>query len=798
MSPWNLPKAQIITSVDYLKKNEVMRRALARPWDVVIVDEAHGLAESGTPNNPYRTRRTRLGEQLSRHSRGLLLLTATPHNGYTHSLRSLIELVEPTAAAFSDQGAEQRVERAMIRRMKRQIVSQGPAGQWIAAFSTRSVQPLPVSVSKDEAQLFRLISSYCGRTVREARKTEEQELVSFAMQIVKKRAASSRVALARTLEHRLQALSREQEREEKPDPSELREYQAGLPMSDGQAERIARRILRSAIPRDERPRKTEVRRVTEIRRQLAKLPGEDPKVAKLIEYILTVLAEDPAAKVIVFTEYLDTLEAIKAGLDKEGPPLAGAYVELRGGLTLRERQRVQQRFEDPDVRVLVATDAASEGLNLQRKCHRLVHFELPWNPNRLEQRNGRIDRYGQTHPPEIRYLFYPDSAEDDILARLVSKIEEMAASRVATPDVLGVVLGMNLEARLAELEPDDEGSKARLVRDFEDRTGEFIGNVQFLVTAPDALQEIEQGKDALSRAIPMRDDLELEQFLLEVLGPRAMRSTGEDGVYSIEVPAAFRGPGVLERYPRATCRRPVAASHRPDEVEFLTPLHPLLQAIAADARRKLLQVYPDDRGLPPKRLAARRVPAGESAGALYTFFGTISCDEGLIEEAIVPVRVDIGGNVTGDPESDARWLRDATNPGEVPSEALAPFRDRFDALLEAARAEAARRLAARAGEIRQRRAAVAQELRRDAEAYRVDRLNELEEEDLRSRGVMTDTGQLQLQRGEESRRYSVEARRATVEQHFQERLAEIAAFEQVREPEPPQPLGTLFLVPEDV
>jgi len=797
VSPWDLPKAQIITSLDYLKKDEVRRRALARPWDLVVIDEAHALAESGSPHNPYRTRRTRLGEDLRNQSRGLLLLTATPHNGYAHSFRSLIELVEPTAATFAGPFAGRRVERAMIRRMKRQIVRQNATGDWVPAFPVRSVDPLKVSVSADEAELFRLISFYCGRTVKQARGTEDEELVSFAMQIVKKRAASSRLALSRTLEHRLKALKREEEREEKPDRSELRDYQAGLPMSDRQAERVARRILRSAVPKDEQHRRAEVRKITEIQRLLAKLSGPDPKVTALINHLRAVLAEEHSAKVIVFTEYLDTLEAIKAGLDEAGPPLAGAYVELRGGLTLRQRRRVQQRFEDPDVKVLLATDAASEGLNLQRRCHRLVHFELPWNPNRLEQRNGRIDRYGQIRPPEIRYLYYPDSPEEEVLARLVSKIEEMASARVSTPDVLGVLSGMNLESRLAALEPDDRGGKT-LVQDFEDRTTEFIGNVQPLLAAPDALPEIQHGQEALSRADPLlRDDLELEQFLLEVLGPLAMRPTGEEGIYRIEVPKAFRGPGVCERYERATCRRSIAANRRSDEVEFLTPMHPLLQAIAADARRRFIQVYPDDRGLPPKRLAARRVPAGEGPAVLFTFLGTIRGGEGVIEEVVLPVRVDLAGRAMRDPQADAELLRDAAAPGEVPTDALAPFAERFDALLDAARSEALARVVDRASEIQRRRTAIAEQLRADAEGYRADRLKELEQEELRSRGLMTDTGQLQLVLGEEPQHYSFEAKRAAVGQHFQERLAEVAAFEQVHEPEPPQPLGALFLVPED-
>lgn len=798
LSPWDLPKARIITSLDYLKKDEILRRVLAKPWDLVIVDEAHALAESGSPQNPYRTRRTRLGEELRQKSRGLLLLTATPHNGYAHSFRSLIELIEPTAATISGASARDRVERARIRRMKRQILREGPDGQWVPAFPSRSVRPLPVSVSKDEVHLFRLISSYCGRTMKEARKSEDEELVSFAMQIVKKRAASSRLALSRTLDHRLQALKKEQEREEKPDRSELRDYQAGLPMSDSQAERVARRILRSAIPKEEQRRRNEIRLITEIQRHLTKLPDRDPKVTKLVEHLREVLAHDPAAKVIVFTEYLDTLEAIKAGLDREGPPLAGSYVVLKGGLSMRQRQRVQQEFEEPHIRVLLATDAASEGLNLQRKCHRLVHFELPWNPNRLEQRNGRIDRYGQTNPPDIRYLYYPDSPEDDVLNRLVLKVGEMASSRVSTPDVLGILSGMDLEARLATLEPNDGDAGALLVKDFEDRTSDFVGNVQPLVAAGNALDEISQSRDALARAIPLlADDVELEQFLLEVLGPAAMRPTDEEGIYRIEVPRAFRASNVPERYERATCRRSIAAARRSDEVEFLTPLHPLVQAIAADARRKLIQVYPDDRGLPPKRLAARRVPAGERPAVLFTFFGTIRGGEGVIEEAITPVRVDIAANVAGDAATDASVLEDRSSPGEVPAEALAPFAERFDDLLRTARDEAVRRLADRAREIRQRRGAIAEELRRDAEAYRADRLKELEEEEIRARGLITDKGQLRMELGEQDRRSAIEAKRAAAEEHFETRLQEIATFARVDDPEPPQPIGALFLVPED-
>ncbi len=557
LSPWELPRARIITSIDYLKKDEVRRRALARAWDLVIVDEAHALSESGSPNSPYRTRRTRLGEDLRDSARGLLLLTATPHNGYPHSFRSLIELVEPTSATLTGGKVAERIERAMVRRMKRQIVTMRD-GKWEPAFLPRTVEPIPVRVDGEAAQVFELISAYCSRAVKDASGEEDAELVSFAMQIVKKRAASSRLALARTLEHRLAALKKEEERAEKPERAELKDYQADLPMPDAQAERLARKILRSAIPRDERRRKAEISKITAIQRLLKKLPEPDPKVAALVDHLRSVLTEDPTAKVIVFTEYLDTLEAIKGGLDAAGPPLAGTYVELRGGLSIKQRRNVQRRFDEPDVRVLLVTDAASEGLNLQRHCHRMVHVELPWNPNRLEQRNGRIDRYGQTRPPQIRYLYYPSSPEDDVLARLVKKIEEMAEVRVSTPDVLGVMAGMGLDDRLAQLEPGDEGAKSKLLRDFEDRTGEFVGEVQpFLVPSADPMAEIEEGERSLLRAEPLLpDDLELEELLQHLLGPNGFSPNG-------------RG-----RLPKECVAHPMPVVIDPDHVIFPSVAHP--------------------------------------------------------------------------------------------------------------------------------------------------------------------------------------------------------------------------------
>jgi len=145
----------------------------------------------------------------------------------------------------------------------------------------------------------------------------------------------------------------------------------------------------------------------------------------------------------------------------------------------------------------------------------------------------------------------------------------------------------------------------------------------------------------------LRDDKELENLLKAVLGTH-MSPDGQDGVYRINVPLTYRGAGVSAIYKGATVRRSIATKTKPHEVEFITPLHPLVQALEDEARRSLISVYPDAEGLPPKRLAARRVPADQDPGIIFTFQGAVRGSTGTIEEAILPVRtrksVSVGGS----------------------------------------------------------------------------------------------------------------------------------------------------------
>lgn len=805
VNPWDaLPR--LLTSVDFLKKETVRNRALRKPWDLVVVDEAHGLAESGTPANPYRTQRTRLGLALRNNARGLLLLTATPHNGYPHSFRSLVDLVEPTLATFHgvDKHVGRRVASAMIRRMKAQILRHRSDGTAEPVFPKRTVRGIPVRLRDKEKQLLQHVATYCSRTARLAEGTEDVDLVTFAMQIVKKRALSSRQALLQTLEHRLNGLRREGEEETRPTPAEIQDLRAELPLDERTAERSARRILRSAIPKDERRRQNEIRALNSIRRLLRSLPDEDPKIQALIEEIRAVLGKNPEDKLIVFTEYLDTLDAIRQNLEGT-KDFAGRMVILKGGLSGRQRTRILEKFEQPGTCLLLATDAASEGLNLQRCCHQVIHFELPWNPNRLEQRNGRVDRYGQTRPPVIRYLYYPESPEEDVLHRLVEKIERMHEDRISTPDILGVLAGSEeIDRGLVALDPEEQdvgGRKNWLIRHFEDRTAEFVRNVRPLLLSADTTDDGKHLSEILNTAHPLLpDDGGLEQLVQGILGADALRPTGTEGILRIEVPLRFRGPGVEAVYPRATFRREVATRFPAEEVEYITPLHRLVQAIAADSRRRLLQVYPGERGLPPRRLAARRVPAGEPESAVITFWGGIGGGGGLLEEHLVAMRVTPDLTPVSSPEEAARLIEADFTPGEVsPNTLTRLFGERFEAMAARAAELAEQYLDERARLLEGRRREQAAILRRDLEVDVADRLREIEEEEKGAQGLIDDrTGQFRLFQEEGTRGVGLKARRAAVEAEAAKRRQEIAEFERVDDPAPPRPLGALFLVPEGV
>jgi len=787
ISPWAFHN-RIITSVEYLKRSGVYSAALRMPWDVIVVDEAHYLAESGSPAYPYSTRRTRLGSELRKATRSLILLTATPHNGYRHSFRSLLELIEPTEATLAgDEAAvRRRVGRTMIRRLKQQITRSAPDGSRVSAFIPRApVERIEVRCeSEAERRIFELVAKYCARTAEAAADSDRRDLVSFAMQIVKKRMLSSRLALARTVQNRLEAL-RAAPDESGPTRGEVRELQGDLPLPDEHAERLVSRVIRTSVPADARRRNAEQRQLRELKRALDQIGAQpDPKVAALISGLRTDVLEVPGEKAIVFTEYRDSLEAVRSALQAD-PDLADHFVELPGGLSARQRRERIARFAETDCLILLATDAASEGLNLQEHCRRLYHVELPWNPNRLEQRNGRVDRYGQQRTPHIAYLFYADSPEDRILDRLVHRISQMQDDRVSTPDILGLVEATRVPDRLLAVESGDDEARelASLNKVFDEEYAAFAREIAPLLSAA---TDVADSTEASSLDATDNDDIAFETAMRSVLGP-GVRSGGREHEYAISVPPLLHGPGVCAQYDRATFRRTAALATGADGAEFIHRLHPLALAAARSAKESLRASGLIGATVPPY-LAVRRVASAiEGPAAIFTYLDRVGHPDGQL--LTVGVQTDLAALSHG---QIADALAASDRPGNVPwDECHAAFASHFDALQQRAAELAMQRVVEHVQAEQSRREAVAEVLRAEIATYREDRVRELEREEAAERAGARD--QVELFR---EARVDWAARRAAVATQADARLVRIAEWVAPPTVLAPEPLGVLLVFPE--
>ena len=370
VSPWAAPGVYL-GSVDFLKRPDVARSLTAAPWDLVVIDEAHGAT---APTD----RHTALAA-MTAVARRVVIITATPYSGDAAGFASMVSL----GAHAGD------VPPLMFRRSRDEV---GDGRKRRHRFAT-------VRIGRDEFRLQRLLERYTREVWRHA--PGDADGARLAMTVLRKRALSSPAAALRSLVRRLELLQGTA-----PTPRQLSlfdeppEADDALPdgamatpgMADG---RLEQRWLAALID------------------AASRAAGTDSKRRQLLRLIARVASEP----VIVFTEYRDTLRLLAECLP--------AALQLHGGLTGGERAEVQRRFNQ-EGGILIATDAAADGLNLQRRCRLLVNYELPWNPARLEQRIGRVDRIGQRRTVHAISLIARDTAEDLVVAGLARRLARIA------------------------------------------------------------------------------------------------------------------------------------------------------------------------------------------------------------------------------------------------------------------------------------------------------------------------------------------------------------------------------------
>ncbi|WP_235690562.1 DISARM system SNF2-like helicase DrmD [Aeromonas caviae] len=480
-NPWT-SHPRLITSMDWVKSGEGLRTmrdvlplhaSYPRKFDMLVIDEAHNIAPAAGANYALESQRTRFIRSISPHFQHRLFLTATPHNGYTESFTSLLELLDDQRFARNILPDQKQLSQVMIRRLKSDLVN--AEGQPL--YAQRKLKTLPVAYTARERAIHAKLDEYCQSRELSAEKIGNEFGTAFVNQLLKKRLFSSPAAFASTLEKHIVSLTHGDQRSNKDKMADrilrkaiLRvdeDYANDQEVENAQSEAIEEASRRAQpLTADQQQMLDELRHWTQTAKNQV-----DAKAKAVLDWIdanLKTNGQWNECRVILFTEYRTThqwMQEILASYGYGGERLA----ILHGGIAQDEREKIKAAFQtspkESAVRILLATDAASEGIDLQNHCNCLIHLEIPYNPNVMEQRNGRIDRHGQRQKEVL--IWHPvDSGEngkasigghgDDIL-RALRKLESMRADMgsvnpVIAPQMSGLIEGSirDLDIRVAE------------------------------------------------------------------------------------------------------------------------------------------------------------------------------------------------------------------------------------------------------------------------------------------------------------------------------------------------------------
>jgi ERCC4-related helicase len=489
-------------SIDFAKQEKVLQDLERTSWDLIVIDEAHHCFKMGQSGDWEDSRRRRLSEVLARQADGLILLTATPHDGFDPHFASIVELLDPSLADGRGGLRGERYRRHVVRRLKHHI-KDPKTGEDL--FKIREVQPRPVAFGRETHPAFSnlqqaLVEMVAPRLKRAVRRRRYGDVLAFVTLL--KRSVSTVSACTNTInvirnryvemvesgeeqaearKQRLRTLNEYRRRlerfgalsfEEEQDQAALEAEDMAADLVDDGLEGLASRI--NELRLEHRRKRNRTRKIETTKDALDALVDlgetaleEDPKLDALVECLEVIRDAEPQANILVYSEYADSQQAacerVKGAIEKGY--LTGEVLAISGDIPSSgkddedSRSRITDRFCSENDLILISTDASAEGLNLHERCHHLIHLELPYNPNRLEQRNGRIDRYGQKHVPKVQYLYLTGTFEERLLLRLVAKYEKQRARLTFVPNTLGGITTQDAQTvRLLEGLADEEAS----------------------------------------------------------------------------------------------------------------------------------------------------------------------------------------------------------------------------------------------------------------------------------------------------------------------------------------------------
>lgn len=650
-NPWRAyPRA--IASYHYLKQQDILQQFLATcrqpengapsaqlPWDLLIVDEAHNLTPAHFGKDSDLAQMLR---QISRHFEHRIFLSATPHNGYTRSFTGLLQQLDPVRFQQTSEVDAERVKEVVIRRLKREIREADKAANRPERFGGRELEPVPLFFGLEERKLSEAFATFRTALLKAVASASRNDQTAgrFAIEVLNKRLLSCPYTFA-------DSWLRFKEGTHDPEHAEAAEVRA--------AQRSAEEDTPDDREREERTHHaartvgawlkpwmdTLEQEIQNIDEALAGLgltaqgqwPTEDERFDRLKKLISRNLRDGNAwhndERLIIFTEYKTTLDYLKARLEHDFKDNGSAIRVLFGDPGSRgNRREIIRAFNDPadPVRVLIGTDVASEGINLQETARLLLHFDIPWNPARLEQRNGRLDRHGQARDVIVHHFTSDDDADVRFCARVVKKVNEIREDLGSVEEVLDAAFERRFhgleDADTVLQQMDDAVEKARgraaITRDMSrvDGSSELAG-----LTA--LMEELDLSPDTLRTTLEVALGMPLagpdNRMRFQVPRPASWRQVIDETLRAT-LGVGEHGPqrGVIfdpRLFVTELKNRPV---FRPSKDTVLLHLgHPLFRrALATFARRR----YPGTSEIEISRWSVRRgvVPAGCDALILLT------------------------------------------------------------------------------------------------------------------------------------------------------------------------------------
>jgi superfamily II DNA or RNA helicase len=606
-----LEQKQLVTSLDLAKRTEILPGLRQVQWDLIIVDEAHRMSWSPPAR---KTARYALGELLRDITDHMLLLTATPHKGDPVNFTLFLQLLD--ADAYADvrsirEAMDRRRAPFYLRRTKEAMVyfpERQPDNTWVARkiFTKRIPHTVDFQIDGPEHDLYRSVTRFVKRqsasAAAAAGDNPRARAVGFLMALYQRRLASSTHAVRCSLENRAKRLELGLKKAQdiaRTAPPDLPDADEREEMDEADRERFETMLEAISLAGNAEEVRAEIAELKQLAEQAKGV--ETARVEAKLSRLKNLMQEqgffeNPDKRLLLFTEFKDTLDYLIERLTEWGFRVGC----IHGGMRIGSRDdpgsrlHTEQQFREGAIQILVATEAAGEGINLQ-VCHILFNYDIPWNPNRLEQRMGGIHRYGQRKDCLIFNFVATNTIEGRVLQRLLEKLQEIR--NALNDDAVFNVVGEVLPAAQIDRVLRDYYAGCLGDADLEDRLLHNVDEGRFRAICQNALEGLASKRLNLEMLIERRAKAQERRVIPEAIARFLSESAGYASLSLKPVPSLQhtfepgRTPGILKNYernpdwrlPALAAKYPRLSTHREtadeNNLEWVTPGHPLFEAV---------------------------------------------------------------------------------------------------------------------------------------------------------------------------------------------------------------------------